>query len=315
MKKTIIVTPSFSFTSSIDSAKIKGFNIEAQSKKAVDILLNLWVETVFWPLYWMSRFQNAWTDQERAKELNDAYRRDDIHFIIPTQWWHNSIDLLQLIDYQNIERNWKPLLWLSDITVLLNAIFAKTRKNTYHWYDFLWQIGLNAKEKSIQILSNFFKYWRVQLAPESYNGKHKNIKSGEWNGIIIWWCLSSYSLLFWTEFDPGLLDMDFIFFIEDIAIHYERMEALLRSLKLQPYFSRCRGLVVGTTHFSSYLTIPHWNDRMMESIKEIFSDFDFPIVHIDDIGHITENRIIPIWQHCNLSVANESFSLIFPNHL
>jgi muramoyltetrapeptide carboxypeptidase LdcA involved in peptidoglycan recycling len=116
--------------------------------------LNIGINTEFWPLFSRVNFQNAGTVKERTDEIHDAFSRKDIDLIFCTQWWHNSNDLLSELDFNHIKKNWKPFFGISDITVLLNSVYAKTNKPAYHGYDLVWQIWLNARKASMDAISD-----------------------------------------------------------------------------------------------------------------------------------------------------------------
>jgi muramoyltetrapeptide carboxypeptidase len=71
------------------------------------------------------RFGTA-TVNERLQDLNDAYEDKNIKAIICARGGWSANELLPLIDWGLIKANPKPMIGFSDITVLLNAIYAKT---------------------------------------------------------------------------------------------------------------------------------------------------------------------------------------------
>jgi muramoyltetrapeptide carboxypeptidase LdcA involved in peptidoglycan recycling len=170
------------------------------------------------------------------------------------------------------------------------------------------------QEKHLWMLFQIVNHWTLSSGWISSSSRPISIRQGYGEWVALWWCLSSYGLLFWTEYDPWILEQDFIFFIEDIWIHYERMEAYLRALKMQSYFHNCKGIVVGSIQFSSYLNHLEWDECIYTAIKKIFNDSTFPIISVSDIGHVVENRIIPIWGRCILDNSCKSWYISFPEY-
>lgn len=85
----------------------------------------------------------AGSDELRAKELNGFFSDKTVKGIFCAKGGWGCARLLDLIDYNLIQKNPKILIGFSDITVLLNSIFAKTGLITFHgpvgnsgWNDF-----------------------------------------------------------------------------------------------------------------------------------------------------------------------------------
>jgi hypothetical protein len=71
----------------------------------------------------------AGTDEERAADLNAAFRDPSIDAIWCIRGGYGSGRLLPLLDWEAIRKNPKPLLGYSDITALLNGIYARARRS------------------------------------------------------------------------------------------------------------------------------------------------------------------------------------------
>ncbi|MBK9375330.1 MAG: LD-carboxypeptidase [Holophagales bacterium] len=74
----------------------------------------------------------AGTDEERAADLNAAFRDPSIDAVWCIRGGYGSGRLLPLLDWEAIRKNPKPLLGYSDITALLNGFHARTGLVTYH---------------------------------------------------------------------------------------------------------------------------------------------------------------------------------------
>lgn len=74
----------------------------------------------------------AGTDAERAADLNGAFRDPEVEGIVCLRGGYGSARILPLLDYDALRRHPKVILGYSDITAILNAVYAKTGLITFH---------------------------------------------------------------------------------------------------------------------------------------------------------------------------------------
>jgi muramoyltetrapeptide carboxypeptidase len=89
------------------------------------------------------KFDDANTPKRKAKDINDMFADRSINGIICAQGGETANTTLPFIDWSIVEKNPKIFLGLSDITVLLNAIYKKTNLIAFHGNDILWGFGNN----------------------------------------------------------------------------------------------------------------------------------------------------------------------------
>ena len=83
--------------------------------------------------------------ESRIADLHEAFADSKVKGILTVLGGYNSNHLLDYIDYDLIAKNPKILCGFSDITALLNAIYAKTGLVSYscpHFSTFAMQKGL-----------------------------------------------------------------------------------------------------------------------------------------------------------------------------
>ena len=68
----------------------------------------------------------------RVEDLHEAFSDPNVKMVITCLGGFNANQLLRHLDYELIANNPKILCGYSDITALLNAIYAKTGLVTYH---------------------------------------------------------------------------------------------------------------------------------------------------------------------------------------
>ena len=70
--------------------------------------------------------------EDRVKDLEEAFKDKNVKAILTVIGGYNSNQLLKYIDYDVIKENPKILCGYSDITALLDSIYAKTGLVTYY---------------------------------------------------------------------------------------------------------------------------------------------------------------------------------------
>lgn len=295
MKKIYVITPSSNIKDEMDI----NHEIEQQIKKSEEIFSSIWIDFIYGELFKKSYKWYWWTENERIDEIYYWFKNSNIDFIISSQWWYNVNSILDKLDYEFIKDNYKPLIGLSDITILLNAIFKKTWKITYHGYDYIRQIWKSNWEYTIKALDNFLNNWLLESSIKWL--LLNDIKKWKW--ILIWWCIPSYSLILWTEYDPIELNKDFIFFIEDIGENYERIMSYIDQLLLNNKFKlNCKWFIIWNFSFCKFENNKEYN--FDEILKDKLSFLNISILKIDNIWHVVENPILPIWKKVEINGNN-----------
>lgn len=80
----------------------------------------------------------AGTPQQRAEDLNNMFRDQKVKAIFTVKGGDMVNGILPYIDFENIKNNPKIFLGMSDITVLLCAIYKMTGLVTFHCQDYIW---------------------------------------------------------------------------------------------------------------------------------------------------------------------------------
>jgi muramoyltetrapeptide carboxypeptidase len=174
---------------------------------------------------------NSSSIQSRLEDLHQAFADPKVKGILTVIGGYNSNQLLRNIDYSLIKENPKIFCGYSDITVLSNAIYAKTGLVTYSGPHFSTFGMLKGIEYTIEYFKNCLiadeefevgvsKLW----SDDSWFKNQENrqfvanegwfvINNGVAEGTIIGGNLCTLNFLQGTEFMPSLANS--ILFIED----------------------------------------------------------------------------------------------------
>ncbi|MCK9186879.1 LD-carboxypeptidase [Candidatus Gracilibacteria bacterium] len=246
------------------------------------------------------------TIEQRISDWNDAWGDKEIELIMTYHGGVNSNQLLSNIDWNIVKDNPKPFLGASDITVLCNAIFAKTGLISYLGVNFRWLCSPLLLPNTLESLSSALRQeinYEVKVSDKYYGalfGEKKEavdntglwtINSRDFSGTAVGGNLPSFSLLFGTEFFPDLTDK--VVFIE--WDHYAiddkgEFDRHLESLILQPNFNKIKALVIGRFDTDSNVSREDL-EKIIANKKALNS---IPIVANVDFGHTQPISIIPI---------------------
>jgi len=237
----------------------------------------------------------AGTIKERIDDIHSMFKNREIKAIFTSRGGFCSNQLLPFIDFSLIKKNQKIISGFSDITVLINAIYAKTGLITFHgpgieflisnWGEFTKNYFIKAlfQTKPLGDISGL-SHWKI-------------LKRGKATGRLIGGNLSVLRTLIGTQYSPNWQKS--ILFLEDCEITYEDLDHFLTHLKLTNIFEKISGLIIGkNSHIkkieknSSLEKLSFFSPEKI--ILEITKEYNFPIISGLDFGHDCEQITIPI---------------------
>lgn len=228
----------------------------------------------------------------RVEDLRDAFLDPAVKMVITCIGGFNVNQILQHIDYTVIQKNPKILCGYSDITALLNAVYARTGLVTYHGPHFSTFGFERDRQYTVQAFVDCLMDDKpVQILPSGAAGSYHVIQKGCCEGTIIGGNLCSLNLLQGTPYMPGVTDK--ILFIEDDNIMGEyfkyEFDRNLQSLLQVSGGDTVKGIVFGRFHESCGLDA--------ETVKRIIRDKvspDIPVVFGVDFGHVFPMTTFPV---------------------
>lgn len=244
---------------------------------------------------------------ERISDLHEAFRNKEVNGILTAFGGLNTNQLLKHIDYDLIRKNPKIFCGYSDVTVLLNAFFAKTKMISYlgpHYPSF-------GEKKGFDYTLNYFKkcvmekeeydilpskkwsddFWFIDQNNREFikNKGFLCLNEGTAQGKIVGGNLSSFCLLKGTEFMPNLKNK--ILFIEDENLMSPyNFDRNLESLIQLKSFSKIKGIVIGRFKKRSKINFSILKKMILQK-EELLQ---VPIMYNVNFGHTTPNLTIPI---------------------
>lgn len=264
--------------------------------------------------------------ENRVEDLNDAFKDKNVKAILTVIGGFNSNQLLDYIDYDAIRNNPKILCGFSDITALLDSIYAKTGLVTYcgpHYssfgmkYGFEYELDYFVKmffqEEEFELSSSkewSDDLWFIDQEKREFipNEGMYVINEGEAEGDIVGGNLCTLNLLQGTEYMPSIENK--ILFIEDdngagnaYLMDFDRN---LQSLMHLPKFETVKGIVIGRNQKGCNMTKEKWI-KLIKNKKELNN---IPVIAGADFGHSTPIFTFPVGGHARL-IANKDDLKLF----
>lgn len=248
--------------------------------------------------------------KSRIEDLHNAFSDKKVKAIFTVIGGFNCNQILRYIDWDLIKNNPKILCGFSDITVLNNAIYAKTGLVTYsgpHYSTFGQKLYFDYTMKyfkkccfsnePFELLSS--EHWSDDAWYQNQNKRNliKNegwlvVNRGEASGTILGANLCTFNLLQGTEYFPDMEDS--ILFLEDDGFNEEstavNFDRDLQSLIHLSEFRGVKGIVMGRFQNISQMT----NDKIIKIIKTKKELDKLPIIANVDFGHTDPKITFPV---------------------
>jgi muramoyltetrapeptide carboxypeptidase len=249
--------------------------------------------------------------QSRAQDFNDAYADKNVKLVMALSGGWSANEILPLIDWKTVRANPKPLIGFSDITVLINALYAKNGTINFLGPNYStlgkmveWQYTLNHFQ-SVMTSTNDIplarsKQWGEFGRARSTTKSWKVLNRGQAEAILIGGNIGTFYLLQGTDYQPSFNE-PFIFALEDDdeASRYTANEVSRRfesTLQLPGFRENLRGLIIGRFEKGSNIS-----DKDIESIIESKRLGSIPIASRIDFGHTKPLLTLPIGGAIRLS--------------
>jgi len=229
-----------------------------------------------------------------------------VRAIICAQGGDTANTPLPLIDWDSIRQNPKIFLGLSDITVLLNAIYHKTGLITFHGNDILWGFGNNLTDYEQQEFTRILIQGEIGHYPP--NQGRKTIRGGKTQGKLLGGNLRCLLKLSGTSNWPDFTDS--ILFIEAYEISPKACHHAFHQLLQMGVFDKVCGVLVGYIDSMQRSNQPRpW---MEDILLEVTQQYAFPIMKINDFGHNCPNTILPVGGEVSMSADRHTLEIILP---
>ena len=233
------------------------------------------------------------TGEDRANVLMNFYHDREIQAIFDISGGDIANEVLPYLDYEQITESDAVFWGYSDLTTVINAIYAKTGKKSV-----IYQVrNLISKDAPEQIAN--FSASLFLGTPDLFSFHYEMIQKESMQGILAGGNIRCLLKLAGTEYWPDMKGK--ILLLESLGGLVPQMTAYLNQLKQIDVFEQINGILLGTfTKMEEEEAIP----TMIELVKR-YAGTELPIAKTAEIGHGTNAKGIVIGQQMEFKKKNQ----------
>lgn len=281
-------------------------------KALEEALLSIGLRPVFSDYIYEKSNVYSSTGKERARALMNFYSDDEIEEIFDISGGDLANGILPYLDYEVIANSKKRFWGYSDLTTVLNAIYAKTEKSSV-----LYQIRNIISEYKEQQMADV-KYALNDGSAYLFKLRYQFVQGSHMRGIVIGGNIRCFLKLAGTEYMPDFQDK--ILLLESRSGLVPQMETYLTQLQQLGAFDKIAGILLGTftqmeenremqiSRFDAEggnTALPQeslFDYPTMADLIRGYVDENMPIAVTKDIGHGKDAKAIVIGQHLEVTL-------------
>ncbi len=226
----------------------------------------------------------AGSDEERADDLHEFFKDENIDMIIAARGGYGTARLLPIIDFGLIAAHPKPFVGLSDTTAFQNALLKKCNIVTFSGFvpacDIRDERFMPVTEASLDDV----------LSGKEQRFSGVTLYSGTAEGMLAGGCLTLMETLIGTPFFPDLNGA--VLLLEDVGEDPYRIDRMMTHLFLAGAFNRLAGIVFGEFFRCSP---KDKNDGTVDDVLEEWADkLKIPALKNIIYGHQPNHCVVPL---------------------
>lgn len=243
-----------------------------------------------------------------AEDLNALVADPSIDWIICTGGGYNANAVLPHVDFAGATVNPKPIVGLSNMTVILNALASRSNVVTYHGPAVVWDLG---REGGVDPFTLDALTRALAAGSDGYALESEDswtwLRGGTADGRLVGGNMWSLQQLIGTQHSPQWGGA--ILFLEDCFCELHQVQAMVDHFVQAGVMSDIAGLVIGIPEGcaeSELEPAPDFNDILASAVQRL----GVPVVAGVSLGHTVRKATLPIGSVCHIdSNANRiSFS-------
>ena len=220
--------------------------------------------------------------KERAEALMDFYRNEEIKAIYDISGGDIANEILPYLDFDIIAKQEKMFWGYSDLTTIINAIYARTGKKSV-----LYQIR-NMLYSYSEIQQKNFANTTLNNTNDLFQFSYEFIQKNQMEGIVVGGNIRCLLKLAGTPYWPDMQNK--ILLLEARGGELPQMITYLNQLKQMGTFDRINGIILGTF---TKLDEVAGEETIINLVKE-YTGQEMPIIKTREIGHGMDSKAIII---------------------
>ncbi len=270
---------------------------EEQIKALAGRLLSVGLTPVFSDYIYEKNGPYSGTGRQRAESLMQFYRDEQIKGIFDISGGDLANELLPYLDFEVIRQADKMFWGYSDLTTIINAIYAKTGRPSV-LYQLKNLVRGDEERQTRDFADTIFSGGRSLF---TFSGSF--IQQEHMEGIVVGGNIRCLLKLAGTPYWPDLQDK--ILMLESLSGTMPEMVTALQQLGQIGVFDQIKGIILGRfTRMEEEDAVP----TITELVKSCV-DARMPVIKTDEIGHGADSKAILIGE--NISVRQSETGLLF----
>lgn len=252
----------------------------------------------------------AGEDHHRADDLNAMFARPDVQAILCTRGGYGASRILDLIDWDIIRANPKPLIGYSDITSLHLAFLRHTEMVVYYAP----MIITLSREISPLAIANMFDILEKPEPLGTYDtceGQVQTLVPGVVEGELTGGCLCLISAACGTP--EQIHAQGKILALEDVDEAPYAVDRMLTQLKRCGVLEQAAGFVIGEiTNWEKQVSDPSETLTIEQIWQDIIVPLGKPAIIGFPFGHVTHPLTLPLGVKVRLDATAGTLTLLEP---
>lgn len=270
---------------------------EKEIQGALELLHGKGFKTHVHPQTYYALNQSAGTPEEKTAAFHELLENDEVGAIFCARGGNRTATMLPLIDFDKVKTHPKILLGYSDVTALLNAVYARAGLISFHGP--VLKIMATSDENDIAQLFDLLGGAATQY---DFSGAEIQ-KTGECEGRLVGGNLSLIQAMIGTVYMPPLKDA--ILFIEDTGDQLSRYDRMLTQLRLSGALHDISALIVGQIDCADDTSSRPFGFTLADIIEEHTRGLDIPVVVNAPFGHSKRLCTFPVGANAKLSATGK----------
>lgn len=265
------------------------------------------------------RWWSAARPDEIAKEFNGLLRDPEVRAIVAHDGGHTVFGYLDLIDFDAIRADPKPILGYSDISLLHLVLYARTGLVGFH-ADLAtpglgghWQRASAARREELGKLYSTLLTGTEPIGALPAGPSWECWRAGRAEGPLIGGVINRIVLAQATPFALPLECFDgAVLFWEELGGQASYVWSYLQILRHSGILDRISGMVVGVPEAIDGLDSPDGSPTLAEIVLDVVGDRDIPVLGNVEVGHAGPNLPMPVGIRAALDAEKRTLSLLEP---
>ena len=222
------------------------------------------------------------TAQKRAEALMQFYQDDEIKAIFDISGGDIANEILPYLDYEVIAKSEKLFWGYSDLTTILNAIYAKTGQASV-----LYQIRNVLYDNSVTQIQHV-KNTLINNRNSLFDISYEFVQGEQMQGVVVGGNIRCFLKLAGTPYMPDVTGK--ILLLEAYSGDVAKMVTYLNQLKQMGVFEQISGILLGTY---TEMEREGYTPNIVELVK-LYVGEEMPIACTKEIGHGTDSKALII---------------------